>query len=265
MTRPLLIGISTCLMHPDPARKVAASKTLQFIEQSTAHWLLSGGAMPVVVPSPLGSDVPSSISCTDYAQALDGLVLHGGADLWPGSYGQTALRPEWNGDALRDAYELALTRAFVDAGKPVFGICRGLQLLNVAFGGTLYQDLETQAPGARVHMDRPIYERNLHEIEIVAGTRLKQLLGDPENKKINSIHHQGIKDLAPDLVVEARCAEDGVIEAIRHSKLPYVAGVQWHPELHRAEHGVINDAPILFDFLAAAQQVRLTQARGLKT
>jgi putative glutamine amidotransferase len=245
-------------MHPDPTRKVAASNTLQFIEQSTAHWLMSGGAMPVVVPSPLGSDAASPIRCVDYAQALDGLVLHGGADVWPGSYGQTALRPEWNGDALRDAYELELTHAFVEASKPVFGICRGLQLLNVALGGTLYQDLQTQLPGARVHMDRPIYERNLHEIEIVAGTRLEQLLGDLKNKKINSIHHQGIQDLAPEFVVEARCAEDGVIEAIRHSKLPYVAGVQWHPELHRPEHGVMNDTSMLIDFLAAARQVHLT-------
>ncbi len=265
MTRPLLIGISSCLMHPDPARKVAASKTLQFIEQSTAHWLMSGGAMPVVVPCALGGESSLQITGADYAQTLDGLVLHGGADLWPGSYGQTAVRPEWNGDALRDAYEIELTNAFVAVGKPVFGICRGLQLINVAFGGTLYQDLETQAPGARVHMDRPIYERNLHAIDIVAGTKLEQLLGNPENTKINSIHHQGIRDLAPDFVVEARCSEDGVIEAIRHGKLPYVAGVQWHPELHRPEHGVLNDSPLLFDFLAAAHQVRLKQQPSIKT
>jgi putative glutamine amidotransferase len=244
-------------MHPDPARKVAASKTLQFIEQSTAHWLMSGGAIAIVIPCALGADVPIKITAADYAKTLDGLVLHGGADVWPGSYGQTAVRPEWNGDALRDAYEIELTHAFVAAGKPVFGICRGLQVMNVAFGGTLYQDLETQVSGAHRHMDRPAYERNLHAIDIVAGSKLERLLANSECKRINSIHHQGIRDLAPELVVEARCVEDGVIEAVRHSKLPHVSGVQWHPELHRPEHGVINDTPLLYDFLSAARQTYL--------
>jgi len=261
MNARLLIGISACLMHPDPTRKAAASKTLQFIEQSTAHWIMSGGAIPVMVPSPHGETARGDVTCADFAQALDGLVLHGGADLWPGSYGETALKPEWEGDALRDAYELELTRAFVEAGKPVFGVCRGLQLINVAFGGTLYQDIYTQAPGARVHIDRPIYERHLHEVDIVAGTRLAQLLGNPKNKRINSIHHQGVKDLAPNFLVEAHSSEDGVIEAIRHTELPYVAAVQWHPELHRPEHGVINDSPMLSDFLAAAGRIRAEQTQ----
>jgi putative glutamine amidotransferase len=260
MTTELLIGISACLMHPDPTRKAAASKTLQFIEQSTAHWIMSGGAMPVMVPSPLGDTTAKQITCADYAQRLDGLVLHGGADVWPGSYGETALKPEWNGDALRDAYEIELTHAFVRAGKPVFGVCRGLQLINVAFGGTLYQDLQTQVHGASRHLDRPLYERNLHSIDIVQGTKLEQLLGQPDNKKINSIHHQGVKDLAPNFVIEARCDQDGVVEAIRYTALPYVAAVQWHPELHRPEHGVLNDSALLVDFLAAAQQRRAAHA-----
>ena len=74
-------------------------------------------------------------------------MLHGGSDVWPGSYGEEPLKPEWSGDRVRDDYEIALLRAFVDAGKPVLGVCRGLQVINVAFGGTLYQDIDTQMPG----------------------------------------------------------------------------------------------------------------------
>ena len=268
----LKIGISACFLHPDPQRNAFASKTLQFIEQSMAHWVMSGGALPVMVPSPpagtLGSDQDASASApaagapgfpmvlSDYAGWLDGLVVHGGADVWPGSYGEQPLQPQWRGDRLRDAYEIALVRAFCAAGKPVFGVCRGLQLINVAFGGTLYQDISTQRAGALVHRDGQIYDRHFHALEVVPGTRLQQLAPDPRGYKINSIHHQGIKQLASGFEVEAHCPVDGVIEAIRGTAEQWVAAVQWHPEFHRPEDGVIDDAPILQDFLQAAQAAR---------
>jgi putative glutamine amidotransferase len=132
-----------------------------------------------------------------------------------GSYGEEPLQPHWSGDRVRDEYEIALVKAFAAAGKPVFGVCRGLQLINVAFGGTLYQDIGTQQPGALVHRDGQIYDNNFHTLDIVPGSRLSQLVPDAASYKINSIHHQGIKDLAPGFAVEARCPDDGVIEAIR--------------------------------------------------
>jgi putative glutamine amidotransferase len=102
--------------------------------------------------------------------------------------------------------------------------------------------------GARVHRDGQIYDNNFHELDIVPGTRLAALLAGPQaSRKINSIHHQGIKDLAPGFAVEARCPDDGVIEAIRlggNDRRPWVAAVQWHPEFHKPEQGVIDDAPI---------------------
>ena len=256
MVNRLLIGISVCLMHPDPSRKSAPSKTLQFIEQSTAHWVMSGAAIPVLIPSPFGDTARGEITCADYAQKLDGLVLHGGADIWPGHYGESAVKPEWNGDARRDAYELELLRAFVAVGKPVFGICRGLQLINVAFGGTLFQDLLTQAKDAQTHQDRELYEHLFHGLEIVPGSKMEQLLGQSASAKINSIHHQGINKLASGFTVEAICPEDGVIEAIRLSGDQYIAAVQWHPELHQPAQGVLDDTPLLHDFLQAAAAVR---------
>lgn len=249
------IGISACLLHPDPARDSYAPKTLQFIEQSTASWLLSGGALPSMIPAPKAmDDLHSAEVFASYAQVLDGLVLHGGADVWPGSYGEEALQPRWNGDRLRDEYEIALVKAFVALGKPVFGVCRGLQLVNVAFGGTLYQDLATQRPKALNHYDAAAFDLNFHQIDVVADTHLARLLGSTSRIKTNSIHHQGIKDLAPGFIAEAHCPDDGLIEAIRRTGPGYVAAVQWHPEFHAARQGAVDDRALLHDFLQAASK-----------
>jgi putative glutamine amidotransferase len=258
----LKIGISACFFHPDPTRRAAPSKTLQWVEQSTAHWVMAGGALPVMIPSPAGDTARGYITLAHYAQWLDGVVMHGGADLWPGSYGEEPLRPEWAGDRVRDEYEIALVRAFMDAGKPVFGICRGLQLINVAFGGSLYQDIATQRPEARLHRDAGLYDRLFHEVGVVPGSRLDDLLGSSKSCTINSVHHQAIKQLAPGLVAEAHCPEDGTIEAIRHTGSAWVAAVQWHPELHvpqeQAQGAVLDDSALLRDFLEAARAARST-------
>ena len=253
----LKIGISACFLHPDPSRTVFAKKTLQYIEQSMAHWVMSTGALPVMIPSPAGDSAQGEPHFEDYAQWLDGLVLHGGADVWPGSYGETPLEERWSGDRLRDEYEQALVKAFVAAGKPVFGVCRGLQLINVAFGGTLYQDIGTQRPDSLVHRDADRYDHNFHQLEIVPETRLQGLLAGAQSCKINSIHHQGIKQLAEGFVVEARCPDDGMIEAIRHTGPSYIAAVQWHPEFHRKELDTLDDTPLLNDFLEAARAAKL--------
>ncbi len=249
------IGISACLLHPDPTRDAYAPKMLQYLEQSTAQWVKSGGALPVMIPL-INADAVDANGAGDYAQWLDGLVLHGGADVWPGQYGEVPLRPQWTGDRLRDDYEKALVNAFVAAGKPVFGVCRGLQLINVAFGGSLYQDIATQRPDAVRHQDNKAFDHNFHQVDIVPDTRLSSLLQHANAFRVNSIHHQGIKDLAAGFVVEARCREDGVIEAIRRTGSSYVAAVQWHPEFHKRDQGTLDDTPILTDFLNAASAAR---------
>ena len=221
-----------------------------------AHWIMSGGALPVMVPSPMGRMARGDVDVDDYAQWLDGLVLHGGADVWPGSYGEVPLQDAWEGDRIRDEYEKALVHAFVRAGKPVLGVCRGLQLINVAFGGTLYQDIATQLPASRLHRHAETYDKHFHTLKIVPETRLSTLFSSAASYKINSIHHQGIKQLAAGFVAEAHCPEDGVIEAIRSRGPSYIAAVQWHPEFHSAELGTLNDAPLLADFLAAATTSR---------
>jgi putative glutamine amidotransferase len=146
------IGISACFFHEDPKRPIFKGMTLQYIEQNVAHWLMQRDVLAFMVPSPEGRTrrPGSKATVAAYAAELDALVLMGGSDVCPESYGETALRPEWNGDRIRDDYEIALLNAFVDEHKPVLGVCRGAQVINVAMGGTLYQDIATQLPNGSI-------------------------------------------------------------------------------------------------------------------
>jgi len=260
--RPLLIGVSARIYTPGTAGINVSgvwTKTLHYLEQSVAHWVLSGRAMAVMIPAVTADSIVTrtDLNLHHYAAALDGLVLQGGNDVAPESYGEQPLAPEWAGDRVRDRYEIELVEAFVKAGKPVFGICRGLQLLNVMFGGTLLQDIATQRPASRAHRDASIYERHFHAVELLPDTHLAGLYPGVQRATINSIHHQGIKDLAPGFVVEARCPDDGMVEAVRWTGPSYVAAVQWHPEFHvPGDPDNFNDAAMLQDFLAAARADR---------
>ncbi|MFN9212216.1 MAG: gamma-glutamyl-gamma-aminobutyrate hydrolase family protein [Betaproteobacteria bacterium] len=254
------IGISACFFHADPTRPIFTGKTLQYVEQSIVHWVQSAGAIAYLIPSPEGPTKRGDVSLDHYAERLDGLLLEGGSDMWPGSYGEEPLRPEWSGDRVRDEYEIALIRAFVARGKPVFGVCRGLQVINVAFGGTLYQDIATQLPGALKHRDAALYDRNFHTVDLVPGSRLAALYPGVDNVAVNSVHHQGIRDLAPFFEVEARCPNDGTIEAIRYdnargSVKSYVAAAQWHPEFHDwTNPDILSGDRLLADFLGACKR-----------
>ncbi|MBT2335925.1 type 1 glutamine amidotransferase [Variovorax paradoxus] len=259
----LKIGLSACFSHADPARSLFTNKTLQYVEQSIAHWLMSAGAMVVMVPCPTGETARGDTELSHYAEWLDGVVMHGGADVWPGSYGEEPLKDAWVGDRIRDLYDLALVEAFEQAGKPIFGVCRGLQLINVAFGGTLYQDIEAQHnhPQTVRHRDPVTYDQNFHQIEIVEGTRLARLYPEVKTAKVNSIHHQGVKDLAPGFEIEAWSLPDRVPEAIRRSAdkgRSYIAATQWHPEFHKyGSTETVDDTPILHDFLWACATAKV--------
>ena len=259
MKDSLLIGVSARIYHPkSPVLDLGGiwTRTLHYLEQSVAHWVMSGGAMPVMIPEVERDSlvVRSEVRLDWYADQLDGLVLQGGNDVAPQSYGEEPLRPEWAGDPVRDRYEMELIQAFVEAGKPVFGICRGLQVLNVHFGGTLLQDIVTQRPQARRHVSLGAYDAWHHDVVFEPGSRLAALYPGREGARVNSIHHQGIKDLARGFEVEARCPEDGLVEAIRRREGSYVAAVQWHPEFHPPGHETLfDDSALLHDFLDAAR------------
>ena len=248
----LRIGLSACFFHPDPQRDIFKGKTLLFVEQSMAHYLMAAGVMPQMVPSPGGG-----MAIGDLVTHLDGLVLQGGADVAPTSYGETPLRDEWTGDAVRDAYEIALVKECLAQDVPVFGICRGVQILNVAFGGTLYQDITTQQPDALVHRDWHTYDRLVHDITVAEDSGLAELYPAAENGTINSVHHQGIKDVGAGLRAEAWSPKDGIVEALRYNADPdrYLFGVQWHPEfMNSQDDGFLEPQVLLTDFLAAVRQ-----------
>jgi gamma-glutamyl-gamma-aminobutyrate hydrolase PuuD len=259
MRRTLRIGVSARIYHPEPGATGLRSKNLQYLEESIAQWVMSRDVLVFMVPTVNTNGLlhPSNITLRHYARHLDGLVLQGGADVSPMTYSETPTRPEWNGDRARDVYELELLHEFVEAGKPVLGICRGCQLINVAFGGTLYQDVATNVPGAAPHV-HDIYDAHRHSIVFPHGSSLRKMFPRQERAVVNSIHHQAVKDLGRDIHVEAMSEPDGVIEAIRYQRAPFVMGLQWHPEFHRASGGELLDCtPVLDEFLRAARETRL--------
>jgi putative glutamine amidotransferase len=230
------IGISPRLLHPQPGARGVFTKILHYVEDGIAQWLQSRHALLFVLPL--------STRAADYAQALDGLVLQGGADISPLAYGEEPLKPEWAGDPMRDGYEIELVRAFTAAGKPVLGICRGAQLINVALGGSLHQDIPAHRSDD--------YDQHAHEVRLEPGSGLARLYGETGPRRVVSIHHQAIKRLAHGLKVEAR-ADDGVIEAVRGTGAGYVCAVQWHPEFHGGRAGFLDGGPLLDEFLKAAR------------
>lgn len=247
----LKIGLSACFFHPDHNRNIFKGKTLQYLEQSIARWVMSRGAMLFMIPAP-GENSP--IKLNDYARELDGLVLQGGSDLSPTSYGEIPMKREWSGDKIRDDYEIELTRAFMKNNKPVLGICRGVQLINVAMGGSLFQDIATQHPGEQHHRDGELYDQAFHEVELVPNSGLAKLYPGTTRAKINTVHHQAPKDIGKDLAVEAWSVPDRIAEALRWQGDGYVFGVQWHPEFQDPERtDLLDTKPILDEFLSAAR------------
>jgi len=257
--RTLKIGVSARIFHPEPDGRGLRGKTLQYLEESVAHWVMSRDVLVFMIPTvgQQGMLHPSNIRLRDYAKHLDGLLLQGGADVSPQSYAEVATRPEWHGDRVRDMYELELLHEFIESGKPVLGICRGCQLINVAFGGTLYQDIATDVETAIPHVNE-LYDRHRHAIHFPQGSTLAGMFGGQRDGMVNSIHHQAVKTVGRDTIIEAVSADDGIIEAVRYKKAPFVVGLQWHPEFHRAGGPELLDCtPVLDNFLRAARNTRL--------
>lgn len=220
-------------------------------------WLLAGGALPYLVPPVRGA---AKVSYAELLAPFDGLVLQGGVDVSPTLYGEVARRPEWSGDRERDDYEIALVRAAMAANKPVLGICRGHQLINVALGGALFQDIASDVPHALAHVNREIYARNTHEVDFAPNSYLHRICG-VQRARVNSVHHQAVRDLGHGLVVEARSSEDDVIEAIRlpteSASDPWVLGLQWHPEFQDpADATMLPTRPLLDAFFDAIDERR---------
>ncbi len=247
-----LVGISACFFHPDKTRPIFKEKRLIYLEQSMSDWLMKAHAYPILIPP--GHD---TIVLDDYVQMVDGMLFQGGSDIAPESYREKPLKPEWNGDSYRDRYEIELFRLCLKYNKPVLGICRGMQLINVALGGSMFQDIQTQVPNSIIHRNWDIYDENYHDIIIDEDSYLYQLY-NTKIGTVNSVHHQAVNKLGNGLKVLARSKADGIVEAVQYLAEPekYVLGVQWHPEYALDESHLLNSMIIMNDFIHEIERRR---------
>lgn len=206
------------------------------------------GAIPWMIPL-LDEDMST---LREIYLRLDGLLIPGGVDMDPHQYGEEKRKECGNLDPARDTVELQLTRWAIADGKPVLGLCRGLQVINVAQGGTLWQDLASQNAAFKKHDYFPTmgFERDhlAHPVDLVHGTRLQTLLDEPR-VQVNSMHHQGVKVLGDALVASA-VSDDGLVEALEGEGAAFLVGVQWHPEVF--EMAEPNTAHLFGGFMRAA-------------
>ena len=195
------------------------------MSQSYVDALLKAGAAPMLIPN-----IADKAALRAVYQRLDGLLLPGGGDIDPAHYGEARHEKCNQPSAERDDTELALARWAMEGEVPILAICRGIQVLNVALGGSLYQDILSQIPGAQRHDWYPNHPRDRlsHTVAISPGTRLARIAGTT-SLEVNSLHHQSVKDLAPGLAETGR-SPDGIIEAVEAPDHAFAIGVQWHPE-----------------------------------
>ncbi|WP_353949299.1 gamma-glutamyl-gamma-aminobutyrate hydrolase family protein [Sporolactobacillus sp. Y61] len=185
--------------------------------------LLNADALPVILP------IAPEETADAYLSLCDGIIFSGGGDVDPRFFGES---PSLYLDTFiteRDRIEFALMKKAVAAGKPILGICRGMQVLNVMYGGTLVQDLPTEWKNPLQHDQKVPRKKASHSVRLLSGSRLSALFDDKESLYVNSLHHQAIKKLAAGFR-SAAVAPDGVIEAIEHETNDRILGVQWHPE-----------------------------------
>lgn len=204
------------------------------LQQSYVSAVMQAGGVPVLIPSLIAENGWDAV----YSR-LDGILFSGGGDI---SLDHFAGDPHPRIDDVepqRDSVELKMLQAAASDGKPFLGICRGCQVMNVALGGTLYTHIPDQLPGALDH-SYPGNRRTVlvHEVKVEEGTHIADIYGEPIIK-VNSLHHQGLKDIAPMLRI-AGYAPDGLVEAIELPDHPFAIGVQWHPEWLRDQEATRN-------------------------
>ena len=225
--RPV-IGVTTQTLHAIAGIPEGLPESWVMNQRYFRAVTIAGG-VPLMVPL-FSDDIPTVRALYE---RLDGLMIPGGVDMSPDTYGEE-MRPEVGRlDRSRDTVELEMTRWAIEDGLPVLGLCRGAQVINVAMGGTLYQDIAAQVGAGLQHDCYPTkgFARThlAHPITVAPGTRLEAAIGGPE-VLINSMHHQSVKTIGEGLMISA-VAPDGVVEAIEGTGEGYCVGVQWHPEV----------------------------------
>lgn len=221
MMRKLRIGITGNILIMDGGMLPGIYRS--YVNNDYVESLEQAGCIPVLLP------VISNLNdVKEQMEGLDGIVLSGGYDIDPALYGEHPMQGQGFTMNEVDRFYLAVIHAADEKKIPVLGICKGIQAINVAYKGTLYQDLKTQKASAGQHMQQAPRYSAFHQVETEEGSFLRGVLGEKE--MVNSFHHQSIKDTAPGFRVTAR-ALDGVVEGIEKEEGTFMAGVQWHPEM----------------------------------
>jgi putative glutamine amidotransferase len=212
--------------------------------------VLMAGGLPLIVP--YLDDVEG---IRQVVERIDGLLLTGGGDIDPTWFGEEPVPGLGWIDLERDQLEIALIRQMMDGNKPILAICRGCQILNVAAGGDMFQDLYQQREGLLQHMQNAPRSHLSHSVEVAEGSLLRRIAGN-STMKVNSFHHQAVRKVAPGFIACAT-AKDGVIEGVESVRHPFVLGVQWHPE-----HLVKSDAVSRRLFESFVQAASSARSRG---
>lgn len=221
-------------------------KSLTYIKKGYLEGILKAGGLPILIPAAADDTV-----LEEFIDRCDGFLVSGGPDVDAKYYGEDNM--PYNGDIspYRDYIEIFIAKKAVEYNKPIFGICRGIQVINVAMGGTLYQDIGSQVKDREVikHSQAAPRWYPTHDILIEKGSKVWQSFkGDCVG--VNSFHHQAVRDAAPGFVVTSR-APDGIIESIEHCSHRFAVGVQWHPELMWEEDAA--HLKLFEDFVMAAK------------
>lgn len=189
-----------------------------------------------------------------YASLIDGLLIPGNTpDIDPELYGEGKIM-DFSVEKYRDKFEIALLKELKKKSKPVLGICHGAQIMNVAFGGTLYQDIPTQKPESKINHN-PFGDGSVTVHEITVSRKAQHLFGLNESNRyaVNSVHHQSVKNVASGFSIIAK-SDDGVVEAIRLNSHPFFVGVQWHPEFELSKY----DQSLIKSFCAAVHDDKIS-------
>lgn len=204
-----------------------------YIGEAYTQALIRADACPVLIPSGLPETALHAL-----VSRLDGILFSGGGDVEPERYGSRPHPLVSDMDRDRDRVEIQLIRDSIQSGLPFLGICRGLQVINVALGGSLYEDILDQHPQAVRHQYASEYPRDYlaHPVTLAGTSRLSRILGTTSTQ-VNSLHHQGIRDLAPGIMASA-CSPDGIVEALEVPGHRFGLAVQWHPEWMAADPGM---------------------------
>ncbi|MBX3729181.1 MAG: gamma-glutamyl-gamma-aminobutyrate hydrolase family protein [Candidatus Sumerlaeia bacterium] len=241
--RPV-IGINVVVSSREGSDYVSMSVGAAYVDA-----VVAAGGLPVLVPSVLSDE-----HLARYIEMVDGFVLTGGADISPARYGQdphptvSLLHPR------REEFDFKFLESALATGKPVLGICLGMQQLNVLKGGSMIQDIPSQTTSTINHRPSQPIGQHAHDVEVVPGTRLHALLGTT-SLRVNSLHHQACIVSPESNVVVSAVAPDGIVEAIELPDHPFALGVQWHPE------SLASEDPHLNLFRALVEQAAETKRR----